>query len=49
MSELPKPDIILASPPCESWSGADCAAKMVKSISKNGVWKVENAVFMKNI
>lgn len=28
LEKLPKPDIIVASPPCESWSGADCKARI---------------------
>lgn len=28
LKALPKPDIIVASPPCESWSGADCKARI---------------------
>lgn len=42
LSLLPKPDIILASPPCESWSGADCDGKMFRSISEDGTWVVKN-------
>ena len=42
LKELPHPDIILASPPCESWSGADCAGKMFRKIDKNGNWFVNN-------
>lgn len=42
LNKLPKPTIILASPPCESWSGADCAGKMFRSIDKNCNWKVMN-------
>lgn len=34
LSKLPKPDIIVASPPCESWSNADCNGRMVKEIGK---------------
>jgi hypothetical protein len=45
LKELPKPDIILASPPCESWSGADCAGKMFRSIDKNGNWVVMNSKY----
>ena len=45
MKELPHPDIILASPPCESWSGADCDGKMTRSISENGTWIVKNAKY----
>ena len=45
MSSLPKPDIILASPPCESWSGADCNGKMFRSIDKEGNWIVKNSIF----
>jgi hypothetical protein len=43
LKDLPKPDVILASPPCESWSGADCAGKMFRSIDKNGNWIVMNS------
>ncbi|MGC7166015.1 cytosine methyltransferase [Metamycoplasma hominis] len=42
LKQLPKPDIILASPPCESWSSADCGGKMLRSISKDGKWVVMN-------
>lgn len=42
LSVLPKPTIILASPPCESWSGADCGGKMFRSISEDGKWVVMN-------
>jgi site-specific DNA-cytosine methylase len=39
--ELPQPDIILASPPCESWSIADCGGRMIKWINHNN-WKIAN-------
>lgn len=42
LSKLPKPDIILASPPCESWSGADCNGKMIRKIGNNHNWIVMN-------
>ena len=42
LKKLPKADIILASPPCESWSGADCGGKMFRSIDKKGNWVVMN-------
>lgn len=42
LKKLPKPDIILASPPCESWSGADCNGRMFRSIDKDGKWIVKN-------
>lgn len=45
LSNLPKPNIILASPPCESWSGADCDGKMTRSIDGNGNWVVMNSKF----
>lgn len=45
LSNLPKPNIILASPPCESWSGADCDGKMTRSIDDNGNWVVMNSKF----
>lgn len=45
LNKLPKPDIILASPPCESWSGADCDGKMIRKISSNGTWRVQNERF----
>lgn len=45
LSKLPKPDIILASPPCESWSGADCNGKMTIKIKDNGEWIVKNKKF----
>lgn len=38
--KLPKPDIIVASPPCESWSGADCKARIYNNdlTFKNESW-----------
>ena len=45
LSCLPKPDIILASPPCESWSCADCNGKMVRKIDRDGNWFVQNSQF----
>lgn len=40
-----KPDIILASPPCESWSGADCDGKMFNGFNSIGNWIVKNKNF----
>lgn len=45
LSNLPKPDIILASPPCESWSGADCSGKMTVKIGSNWNWTIKNKSF----
>ncbi|MEA4190915.1 DNA methyltransferase [Mycoplasma sp. 2248] len=45
LKQLPTPDIILASPPCESWSGADCNGKMFRKIDNNGNWVVKNSRF----
>ncbi len=45
LKSLPVPDIILASPPCESWSGADCSGKMFMSIDHDGHWLVKNRAF----
>ena len=45
LSKLPQPDIVLASPPCESWSIADCSGSMFKSIDDKGNWKVNNAKY----
>lgn len=42
LGKFPRPDIILASPPCESWSGADCGGRMFRTIDGNGNWKVMN-------
>ncbi|WFQ91582.1 hypothetical protein MFERI14815_00178 [Mycoplasma feriruminatoris] len=50
LKELENPDIILASPPCESWSGADCGAKMFAKISTSekrikgdtSIWEIRN-------
>lgn len=41
LNELPKPDIILASPPCESWSTADCSGRMFVGFD-DGKWLVNN-------
>lgn len=46
-------NIILASPPCESWSGADCGAKMFTKITSTSndqkndtsIWEVKNRKF----
>ena len=35
IDKLPSPDIILASPPCESWSQADNPCNMWSKISNN--------------
>lgn len=43
-----KPNIILASPPCESWSGADCNGRMTRKIDKDGNWIVKNKFFYDN-
>lgn len=45
LSQLPKPDIILASPPCESWSTADCNGQMIIDILDDGTWYVKNKKF----
>lgn len=42
---LDKPDIILASPPCESWSIADSGATMVKKINNDCTWQIQNKKF----
>lgn len=42
------PKIILASPPCESWSGADCGGCMFKEIDDNGKWVVNNKKYYEN-
>lgn len=45
LKKLPLPDIILASPPCESWSGADCGGKMFRNLDEEGNWHVKNAKY----
>ncbi|PTD31822.1 DNA methyltransferase [Mycoplasma leachii] len=50
LKELPKPDIILASPPCESWSAVDCAGQMFSKMScskklindDTSIWEIRN-------
>lgn len=42
LDKLPKPNIILASPPCESWSCADCGGRMFRNIKDNCLWLVKN-------
>ncbi|QJR44252.1 DNA methyltransferase [Mycoplasma miroungirhinis] len=42
---LPKPDIILASPPCESWSSADCDGRMFRGLDSEGNWIVKNFAY----
>ena len=45
LNKLPQPDIILSSPPCESWSGADCDGKMFNGFNSIGNWIVKNKNF----
>lgn len=49
LSKLPKPDMILASPPCECWSGADCNGRIWKSINNDSknitTIKIKNYLF----
>lgn len=47
LSKLPKPDIIIASPPCESWSGADCGGSIWKRLESN-LWELNNRDYYKN-
>lgn len=42
LDKLDKPDIILASPPCESWSNADCAGKIWKGFDSEKHWIIRN-------
>lgn len=50
LKQLPKPDFILASPPCESWSKADCNGIMFKELNlektitdeDTSIWKIRN-------
>lgn len=44
LNKLPKPDIILASPPCESWSQADNPCNLWNKISKDYV-EIKNKNF----
>lgn len=44
LDKLPKPDIILASPPCESWSQADNPCNLWNKISKDYV-EIKNKDF----
>lgn len=37
LNKLPKPDIILASPPCESWSISDRACRIYNTIEKDKI------------
>ncbi len=47
LNKLPKPDIILASPPCESWSWADGVGQMQKEINDNQ-WVIKNKNYYDN-
>lgn len=40
LSKLPKPDVIIASPPCESWSIADNQQRCFRNIYTGGVIKI---------
>lgn len=42
LKNLPHPDVILASPPCESWSIADCKGRMTRKIDSEGNWFIQN-------
>lgn len=44
LDKLPKPDIILASPPCESWSQADNPCNMWSKISNDNI-EIKNRNF----
>lgn len=44
LDKLAKPDIILASPPCESWSQADNPCNMWSKISNNYI-EIKNRDF----
>ena len=44
LDKLPKPDIILASPPCESWSQADNPCNMWSKISNDNI-EIKNKDF----
>lgn len=44
LSLLPHPDIIIASPPCESWSKADANGRIWQSIQEES-WSVKNYNF----
>lgn len=48
LKKLPKPDVILASPPCESWSRADCSLAIWKDISETS-WELNNYEFYKTV
>ncbi|KNG79770.1 DNA cytosine methyltransferase [Mycoplasma sp. HU2014] len=47
LEKLPAPDIILASPPCESWSIADNQQKMLTQ-TKSHYWVLRNKSWYKN-
>ncbi len=47
LNKLPTPDIILASPPCESWSQADNPCNMWSKISNNYI-EIKNRDFFNN-
>lgn len=47
LDKLPKPDIILASPPCESWSQADNPCNMWNKISNDDI-EIKNKDFFDN-
>lgn len=44
LKKLPPPQIVLASPPCECWSGADCSGRIIKEIKKDK-WCIKNFDF----
>lgn len=51
LEKLPKPDIIVASPPCESWSIADNQQRLFRSVDESGNIKLfrENDILLNNI
>ena len=42
LKELPHPDIIVASPPCKSWSAAAGSDRIFKGFDENGKWIMNN-------
>lgn len=44
LKKLPKPDIIVASPPCESWSWADGVGQIHNEINGNN-WNIKNKFY----
>lgn len=48
LSKLPKPNIIVASPPCESWSHADVVYRCFRKCDENAIYMHNEHFYLEN-